>query len=469
MSRKSVLAALALVVVVAVLFSGCIDIEWPPRYKCLYHDVTPDGSGGVFVGWEDENVAYAQRVDSSGNLRWGEGLALNTLPCWHSPRVIGDDSDGAIVVWGEGKEKDGGGYERINYAQRIGPEGELLWEQRGRLVPGLKGVPCIVSDGSGGAIIVSDELNTKIKVQRMDQDGRHMWFEDGITICDTPSDVGALSVLADGSGGAIIVWPDNRAAYGRYDIYAQRISPEGEILWQEGGIPVCAPQHGQTTPQIVSDGADGAIVAWLGGGVRVQWLSPYGEVLWQEGGVQVNVLSAQGTYPLGMISDGAEGAIVVWHPSLSPALEGSLRGLRAQRVNSGGEIQWVEPAKLFAGLNVCAKEGVYSSMTAGITGDGSGEAIIGGIFQMWGPSPHAQKLSPDGEPLWKEGGVQLFNGPQANFPEFRGSVVSDGSGGAIFVTETGKKEMYLDKLYAQRIDSQGKLLWTDEGVQVWPE
>jgi len=468
MSKKWALMVLALVATVAVLLSGCIDIEWPSRYKALSPHIVSDGSGGVFVGWEDENVAYAQRVDSSGNLRWGEGLVLNTLRCQYPPRLIGDGSGGAIVVWGEAKEKDSGVYERINYAQRIDPEGKLLWEQRGRLVPGLKGVPRIVSDGLGGAIIVSMELDGKIKAQRMDQRGEPMWSEDGITICNTLNSCSGLSILADGSGGAIIVWPDNRAAYGRYDIYAQRISPEGEILWQEGGIPVCAPQHGQTTPKIVSDGSDGAIVAWLGGGVRVQRLSPYGEVLWQEEGVQVNVLPSQGTYPLEMISDGAGGAIVVWHPSLSPALEGSLRGLRAQRVNSEGEVQWAEPAKLFVGLNVCARE-AYSSMTAGITGDGSGGAIIVGIFFQWGPSPNAQRLDPDGEPLWGEGGVQLFSGPQANFSRFRGPVVSDGSGGAIFVTETGKKETYLDRIYAQRIDSQGKPLWTDEGVQVWPE
>jgi len=295
MSKKWALMALALVAVVAVLFSGCIHRGpgWHPGYKELIPHVVSDGSGGVFVGWEDENVAYAQRIDSEGNLLWGEGLVLNTLRCQYPPRLIGDGSGGAIVVWGEAKKKDGGVYERINYAQRIDPEGELLWEQRGRLVPGLKGVPCIVSDGLGGAIIVSMELDGKIKAQRMDQHGGPMWSDDGITIRSTCSDPG---VLADGSGGAIIVWPDNRAAAGRYDIYAQRISPEGEILWQEGGIPVCASQHAQTALQIVSDGSDGAIVAWLGGGVRVQRLSPYGEPLWEEG-MQLGVLPITDPFP----------------------------------------------------------------------------------------------------------------------------------------------------------------------------
>jgi hypothetical protein len=154
MSKKWALMALALVVAVAVLFSGCIHRGpgWHPGYKYLYLDIAADGSGGVFVGWEDENVAYAQRIDSQGNLRWGSGLPLNTTRVWGSPYVIRDDSGGAIFVWGEAEEKDGGAYERMNYAQRIGPEGEALWEQRGRLVPGVGCVCDVVPDGSGGAL-----------------------------------------------------------------------------------------------------------------------------------------------------------------------------------------------------------------------------------------------------------------------------------------------------------------------------
>jgi hypothetical protein len=446
MSKKRALMALALVVAVAVLFSGCIHRGpgWHPGYKELIPHSVSDGSGGVFVGWEDENVAYAQRVDSSGNLRWGSGLALNTLRCQYPPRLIEDGSGGAIVVWGEAEEKDGGVYERINYAQRIGPEGELLWEQRGRLVPGLKGVPCIVSDGSGGAIIVSMELDGKIKAQRMDQHGEPMWSEDGITIRSTCSDPG---VLADGSGGAIIVWPDQRVASGRYDIYAQRISAEGEILWQEGGIPVCVPQHAQTTPKIVSDGSDGAIVAWPGDGVRIQRLSPYGEPLWDKEGMQLGALSQIqiiSSPSIRMIPDNTGGAIVAWNR-------------QAQRVNSEGELQWAEPMNLSIGIH-------------SITDDGSSGAIIAGDSpKKYGHSPRAQRINSYGEPMWGEGGVQLFTGPQADFPGFMYSVVSDNSGGAILVANTGKYVAYWDTLYAQKIDSQGKVLWGDEGVQIWPE
>ncbi len=439
MSKKWALMALALMTAVAVLFSGCIDIEWPPRYKCLYHDVTPDGSGGVFVSWEDENVAYAQRIDSEGNLRWGEGLVLNTTRLWCPLHVIRDGSGGAIVVWGEA--------ERGVCAQRINSEGEFLWGQGGKPVSGVGCVCDMVPDGYGGVIIASGG-----KMQRIDHEGKVMWSKEGITICTTltPGSDNKPRILADGSGGAIVVWPDNRAASGQYDIYAQRISPEGEILWPEGGIPVCAPQHAQTTPQIVSDGSDGAIVAWLGPRFDypqacVQRLSPDGKLLWEKEGIQLGALPITAPSPsVAITPDNAGGAIVVWYR-------------QAQRVNSEGELQWAEPMNLSIDMR-------------SITDDGSGGAIVAGRPpKEYGPSPRAQRINPDGEPMWGEGGVQLFTGRQADFPEFVYSVVSDSSGGAILVTETGKYVCYRDTLYAQRIDSQGKVLWGDEGVQVYPE
>jgi hypothetical protein len=461
MSKKWALMALALVVVAAVLFSGCIHRGpgWHPGYKFLYLDVTPDGSGGVFVGWRDEGTVYIQRVDSQGNLCWGQGLVLNTAPSWNGPYIVRDNSDGIIALWNE-QSKDIDGHRGGNYAQRINSEGEFLWGQGGKTVPGLGCMCNGVPDGSGGAIIAS--AGSRIRVQRIDQDGNCMWSEEGVTISNTLHSACNPSVLADGSGGAIIVWPDNRAASGRYDIYTQRISPEGEILWQEGGIPVCAPQYAQTTPKIVSDGSDGAIVAWLYmhkdvskftgetpledyRQACVQRLSPDGKLLWEKEGIQLGALPiTASSHRIAMTPDNTGGAIVGWMRQV-------------QRVNSEGEVKWTEPVNLSIGVR-------------SIIDDGFGGVIIAGDSpKEYGHSLHAQRINSDGEAMWGEGGVQLFTGPQADFPGFMYSVVSDSSGGAILIANTGKYVAYWDTLYAQRIDSQGKVLWGDEGVQVWPE
>jgi len=468
------LRATAWVIVVALLVNGCVFL-WP-RYKSLNLDAASDGLGGILVVVEDENEAYGQRIDSEGNLRWGDGVKLNTFTCRYPPRVTGDGSGGAFIVWTEAEKKDEGYSNRVTYIQKVTPDGEVLWGQGGKLVSGSS-LPFVVPDGSGGAIIV--QRRTEIRLWRIDSEGNHMWGEKGVTVCTTRGTGSSdLVVLADGKGGAIVAWVDNREGGPRDDIYAQRVSPEGEIMWQEDGIPVSVPCYGQNILQIASDGSDGAIVAWKYNSrdpneykVHAQRLSPDGEKLWREEGVQVNASPIQRP-GLKMASDGAGGAIIVWHPSVSggnfTANEGFLQGLRAQRVDSEGELQWPEEARIFVNVNVTSRVGAFGYMgAAGVVADGSGGAIVIGYFQSKGPLPRAQRLSPDGELLWKVGGVQLFPVPRAKTYEHL-QVMSDGSGGAAIVAEAGNRDAYSEKIYAQRIDSEGDPLWKDREIQVYP-
>ncbi len=84
------------------------------------------------------------------------------------------------------------------------------------------------------------------------------WIPDGAPVCSASQDQSSQQMTSDGSGGAIITWQDYRN--GGYDIYAQRIDEDGFPLWTPDGIPVCTlSASGQGEPQIVSDGAGGAI------------------------------------------------------------------------------------------------------------------------------------------------------------------------------------------------------------------
>lgn len=478
MDKKPVLTVLALMVVVALLVDGCV-IPWPGSTKSLNMDAASDGLGGILVVLEDENMAYGQRIDSEGNLRWGDGVKLSTLRCWHEPYVTGDGSGGAFILWSEAEEEDGVYSNPVTYVQKVASDGELLWGQGGKPLPGLNGHYFIVPDGSGGAIIV--QIQNQIRLWRIDSEGNHIWGEKGVTVCTTLSTTsGDPVVLADSKGGAIIVWVDEPESGPRDDIYAQRVSPEGEIMWREDGIPVSVPCYGQNILQIVSDSSDGAIVTWKYNNrdpsenhVHAQRLNPDGEALWQENGVQVNTMPSTNFYPhtFGMASDGAGGAIIAWPPSRSgddlTSEEETLLGLRAQRVDSEGELQWPEEARLFVNVNVSGRTGSRGGMMgASVVADGSGGAIVIGVFQSSGPLPRAQKLSADGEILWEVGGVQLFPDPRAKSYENL-QVMSDGSGGAVIVAEAGRRFRYSEKIYAQRIDSEGGLLWKDE-VQVYP-
>jgi hypothetical protein len=76
-----------------------------------------------------------------------------------------------------------------------------------------------------------------------------------------PGDPLDQRLIADGSGGAIAVWADERSGAVLH-IFAQRVNRAGVPQWSTNGIAVSFAAISQFLPQLVSDGAGGAIIAW---------------------------------------------------------------------------------------------------------------------------------------------------------------------------------------------------------------
>ncbi|MDD3643603.1 MAG: hypothetical protein PHQ19_09100 [Candidatus Krumholzibacteria bacterium] len=112
-------------------------------------------------------------------------------------------------------------------------------------------------------------------------------------VCDYWSSKGNQKIAADGSGGAFVVWIDNRN--GNDDIYIHRLAPDGNRLWGAEGVPATTSSLTDANPRVISDGADGATVAW-GGSSRImaQRIDPAGNRLWTDEGV---MLVDEGMYP----------------------------------------------------------------------------------------------------------------------------------------------------------------------------
>jgi hypothetical protein len=93
--------------------------------------------------------------------------------------------------------------------------------------------------------------------------GTIQWTTDGVPLCAGIGYQERPQIISDGVGGAIVTWGDYRS--GNPDIYAQRVNASGVIpdsSWVPDGVPLCAAVGDQYYPQIASDGAGGAIVAW---------------------------------------------------------------------------------------------------------------------------------------------------------------------------------------------------------------
>src|SRR5690349_12437955 len=86
-----------------------------------------------------------------------------------------------------------------------------------------QGLPCIVSDGSGGAIIAF----TGVYAQHATAGGAvdPAWPLNGRKLSTSVSSGTQPSITTDGAGGAIVAWQEFRS--GSYDIYAQHVFANG--------------------------------------------------------------------------------------------------------------------------------------------------------------------------------------------------------------------------------------------------
>jgi len=291
------------------------------------------------------------------------------------------------------------------------------------------------------------------------------WIPNGIPVCIEQETQKNHQIVEDGEGGTYICWEDRRSLT-EADIFMQRIDSNGSILWQVNGIPICIAPDDQSIPRMISDGAGGAIVTWQDkrdiNNIYAQRIGPDGTVLWANDGVPVSIGPYGQEFP-SIVSDGARGAIIVWHDCLAT---GNSQGYRdkvwrvvAQRLDPDGNRLWNDDGVY---LMEC-----YFGSDIAIATDGAGGAIVAAsnlkYYDIYDPDLDviAQRVSPSGETLWKKHGIAICSAPGNNFEVHS---VPDGSGGVI-ISWLDKRDEKLD-VYAQRVDTDGNTLWIENGIPV---
>ena len=237
----------------------------------------------------------------------------------------------------------------------------------------------IVTDGAGGAIVAYENFvigNWNIEAVRYNGFGNTVWgstFSPQVPASTAPGDQQLPIIASDGAAGAVIAWVDRRA--GNYDIFAQRLTSAGApaMGWGGDGNSACLAAGDQGEPAILSDGAGGAIIAWkdgrgLGDDIYAQRLGPGGAPAfgWPLNGL--GVCSAAGNQDNPKLApDGAGGAIIAWR---DPQID-SYFDIFAGRVTAQGALA---PGWLYGGSPVCLAPG--GQVTPAIVPDGAGGAIV---------------------------------------------------------------------------------------------
>ena len=338
---------------------------------------------------------------------------------------------------------------------------EAGWTVDGAPVCVLTGAaeyPVICSDGMGGAIIAWEDVRDyrDVYAQRIDHDGRAMWAENGIPICTEDYSQIAVRICSDGAGGAIIAWTNPRESNIR-DVYAQRVDPDGNVLWAVDGIAVCSEAAHQHLEDICSDGAGGAILIWQDERVNPTYAELYcqridsdGNLLWAASGVPLRTGGWNKEWAR-VAPDGKGGAIFSW-------LDWELSSVMAQRVNAAGTVMWT-----VNGETVRGSLGVLYEPE--IVPDGSGGAVLTWCDHRDWYDIYAQRVDSLGTMLWTANGVALTTDPGGedwwqNYPRLCG----DGEGGAIVAWVDHRDGVY--DCYAQRVNGDGVAQWTDNGVAI---
>ena len=427
------------------------------------------------------NATASNIPTSAGTNSWSTSSSTNTTISnasgdQTSPISISDGSGGVIFVW-----KDTRNGNNDIYAQRVNSNGDVQWTANGVAIvtnSSSQILPAIATDGAGGAIIVWTDFrnhatNGDLYAQWINSSGSVQWAANGVRLTTTgglrsSANQFDMNVLTDGSGGAFITWTDVRNGTSNRDIYAQRIDSSGAALWTANGVVIVNASNGQYAPVLVTDGASGAIIAWLDirpgittWNIFAQRINSSGSVQWTANGVRITATTTWGVYdyglwppPIGIISDGSNGAIFGWTESSEAGNDVS-----AQRVNGSGALQWGGGTS-----PVTIASGGLTFRSPLVVSDGSGGAIFGWINAS-SPKVLAQKINSSGSTQWTSGGITIANNQNLETAA-TSTLLADGVSGAYITYLQYVDASQHDNVLAQRINSSGSLQWNSNGITV---
>ncbi len=332
-------------------FTGGFSFRQPDNPQMI-----SDGHNGAYVSWDDAFGSVLMRFSSSGTITWNTVVdgALGAT----DTRITSDGAGGVILAWTDDRNYLTGDLADI-YAQRVDSSGNVKWQANGIVVsnaPNLQNYPQIVEDGSGGAVIAWQDFRDSAQyrgyVQRVNSSGATQWTANGLALTSTTNAVNSLTMTVDGSGGGIFTWEEARGGGigGSDNIYAQRVNGNGQRQWTDTGANVCTNTAPQENPRIAPDGAGGAIITWednrhngANQDVYAQRMSAGGTPQWAADGIAVSSAPNDQNSPI-IVAYPNNGAVIIWDDYRTNGNGNVYPDLYAQYVSGGGALSAVRLA-----------------------------------------------------------------------------------------------------------------------------
>ena len=309
-------------------------------------------------------------------------------------------------------------------------------------------------------------------IQAIDSTGVKPLGEEGLLVSEernmTYTVVNQL-IMVDKDGNAIVVVHDLRNSPSEeqrlsYTIY--KVSPEGEMLWGDEGIAVDgAIAYEMSAAMKVIQLEDGSYVfAWmrLNGNlfaIEMQRVSNDGELLWNADDVRLMDNTSTYTYP-NLVNDGDNQFILVY-------AKGSNQDLYARKIDFDGTPVWPEDTRIYRGgfgsIPLWTILDVQPSGDGGVIVSWNDDRYYTNI-----ESAYLSYVKPNGELGFTAG----EEGQKLGYAEWRSFNVTaryDSKTNSFIALwrETDANQNWY-RLVAQRVSLQGELLWGEEGLELCP-
>lgn len=437
-----------------------VNIEW------FRSGVETDDGCAIYV-WSDTKLGardlYAQKVAANGNQVWGQPLLVDGKPDRQEDPVISKTSDGNVIIaWIDFSDDLDGNV----YAQKVNQNGQLMWQTGGVPVcvyPEIQISLNIEPDNSGGVYIVWEDSRNPSKDlygQHLSGTGQPLWTLNGIPIANGIGNESYNTMWADGAGGLIIGYVYELS--GAEDLFIKRFLPDGTMAWNQ---PLALSPHTakQNKIKMAPINNNSFVFTWMDSrnihpDIYAQRVSIDGVVMWPDPYIVYSDNNAPDPKPQEnprIINTSDNAVIIVWEDKRNEIDDPDLY---SQKINLNGQKLWNPDGVPVAVANFGQRGPRLSADTSG------------GCFIVWddsrnGNAPnidvYAQHLSSNGLELWETGGKPICTSPN----EQSGSLVKR-SGNNIYINWMDMRDGSVG-IYYQVLNLQGMPQLAQNGVQVF--
>ena len=394
-------------------------------------------------------------------LEWTEAVAIRQGVNieWFRTGIETTDG-GAIYVWSDTKLG-----ERDLWAQKVDGAGNMVWGEPVLIdgKPDRQEDPVITRTSDNNYVIAwidfSADLDGDVYAQKIDGEGNLLWQEGGVPVCTLAGMQIALNMEPDNEGGVYIIWVDSRNP--SKDLFGQRLSANGSPLWIINGIPIATGLGDEMQNTMLPDGEGGMIIAYThsyagNDDLYAKRFNANGTMVWQNTLVISEAEGSQSDIRMAALNDG--NFVFTWADKRSADTD-----IYAQKINLAGDLLWGSYLIVYSDQNGLARPQVNPRIVK--TSD-NGVIIVWEDFRLdtQNPDLFAQKISASGIKQWSEQGIALCT---AEFAQLGPRLASDNNGGCFVVWDDLRNGNAPNvDIYAQHLSASGNALWEANGKAI---